>query len=272
MAKGKGQPLAGFKDRIKRGYFVRFHMSLILLGTMTSGILASKLLLLAGFHSMAWRYPVAVLLSYGVFLGLVRVWIGYVRSGASLGDGTGSLVDLGEAAIDGAGNKLPSFRGGGGRSGGGGASDHWTSGNAPAAHFVAPTGSSGGSSSSSGGGIGDFSLGDVDGEGWILIVLFIVLIVAILGCGFYLIYIAPDVLSEAAFQLVLASSLRKVSREMDAAAWMGSVLKRTWFPMILVFGLTTAFGYYATQFCPQAGKLAEVAACLGEPSPAPPER
>lgn len=268
MAKGKGQALAGFKDRIKRGYFVRFHMSLILLGTITSGILASKILLLAGFHSMAWRYPVAVLLSYGVFLGLVRVWIGYVRSGASPGDGTDSLVDLGEAAIDGAGVKLPSFRGGGGRSGGGGASDHWTSGNAPAAHLV-PQPSSG---SSSGGGIGDFSLGDIDGDGWVLIVLFIVLIVAILGCGFYLIYIAPDVLAEAAFQLVLASSLRKVSREMDATAWMGSVLKRTWLPMILVFGLTTAFGYYATQFCPQAGKLAEVAACLAESSAAAPER
>lgn len=264
----KGQALARFKERIQRGYFVRFHMSLILLGTMTSGILASKLLLLAGFHSMAWRYPVAVLLSYGVFLGLVRVWIGYVRSGASPGDPTGSLPDLGDVALDGAEVKLPSFRGGGGRSGGGGASDHWTSGNAP----VAPLVSEPGSSSSGGGGIGDFSLGDIDGDGWILIVLFIVLIVAILGCGFYLIYIAPEVLSEAAFQLVLASSLRKVSRQMDATAWMGSVLKRTWFPMILVFGLTTAFGYYATQFCPQAGKLAEVGACLVEPSPASPGR
>lgn len=264
MANRKGQVLAGFKQHIQRGYFVRFHMSLILLGTIASGILASKLLLLAGFHSMAWRYPVAVLLSYGVFLGLVRVWIGYVRSGASPGGGADALVDLGEAAIDGAGGKLPAFRGGGGRSGGGGASDHWTSGHAPAARLA--------SQSSSGGGIGDFSLGDLDGDGWILIVLFIVLIVAILGCGFYLIYIAPEVLSEAAFQLVLASSLRKVSREMDATAWMGSVLKRTWLPMILVFGLTTALGYYATQFCPQAGKLAEVAACLAEPSAAAPER
>lgn len=268
MAKGKGSALAGFKERIQRGYFVRFHMSLILVGTITSGILASKLLLLAGFHSMAWRYPIAVLLSYGVFLGLVRVWIGYVRSGASPGGGADALVDLGEAAIDGAGDKLPTFRGGGGRSGGGGASDHWTSGHAPAAHLASQPSSS----SSGGSGIGDFSLGDIDGDGWILIVLFIVLILAILGSGFYLIYIAPEVLSEAAFQLVLASSLSKVSREMDATAWMGSVLKRTWLPMILVFGLTTAFGYYATQFCPQAGKLTEVGACLGEPSTAAPER
>ena len=258
MAKRKF--LAGFKERIQRGYFVRFHMSLILMGTITSGILASKLLLMLGFHSMAWRYPVAVLLSYGVFLGLVRVWIGYVRSGASPGDVADALPDLGSGSVELGDVSLPSFRGGGGGSGGGGASDLWSSGEANAASMLPQSG---------GGGLdlGGISF-DIDDDGWVLILIFIVLVLAILGCGFYLIYIAPEVLPEAAFQLVLASSLRKVSREMDAGAWMGSVLKRTWFPMIVVFGLTTALGYFATQICPQAGKIAEVGVCLGE-TPAP---
>src|SRR5664279_238824 len=67
-----------FKQRILHGFLCRFQMSLILTAVVASGVLTSKLLLMAGFHSLRVRYPVAVLVSYGVFLGLVRVWLWYV--------------------------------------------------------------------------------------------------------------------------------------------------------------------------------------------------
>ena len=64
-----------FKKRLIATFSLRFHMSLILAAVFASGVLASKGLLELGVHSLHLRYPLAVLGSYLVFLGLVRVWI-----------------------------------------------------------------------------------------------------------------------------------------------------------------------------------------------------
>ncbi len=102
---------ARFKQRILHGYLVRFQMSLILTAVVASGVLSSKLLLMAGFHSLRLRYPIAVLVSYGVFLGLVRVWLWYVsiRTGAgrrdagiSLGSFDGAMDLAGAGRVEGA--------------------------------------------------------------------------------------------------------------------------------------------------------------------------
>ena len=64
-------------------------MRRILTAVVASVVFSSKLLLMAGFHSLRLRYPIAVLVSYGVFLGLVRVWLWYASirrdAGVSLG-------------------------------------------------------------------------------------------------------------------------------------------------------------------------------------------
>src|SRR5512140_3211392 len=82
-------PFHGFKERFLRGFLVRFHMSLILAAVTASGVLSSNLLLVMGVHSLRLRYPIAVLISYGVFLGLIRVWLWYVsiRKGVALRTG-----------------------------------------------------------------------------------------------------------------------------------------------------------------------------------------
>jgi hypothetical protein len=49
-----------------------------------------------------------------------------------------------------------------------------------------------------------------------------------------MIYDAPFILSEAAFQVVLAASLVKSSRAMNEPDWIGSVFRTTWIP----FGLS----------------------------------
>lgn len=76
-----------FKQRILHGYFVRIHMGLILTAVTASGLLASKGMLMAGVLSLRFRYPVAILCSYLVFLGLVRIWIWYVCRGQAAGGG-----------------------------------------------------------------------------------------------------------------------------------------------------------------------------------------
>src|SRR5690348_11493644 len=69
---------ARFCGALTHRYFIRAHMSTMLALVLLSGLLASRLLLRAGVASMALRYPVAVILSYLVFFGLVRIWLAYV--------------------------------------------------------------------------------------------------------------------------------------------------------------------------------------------------
>lgn len=47
------------------------------------------------------------------------------------------------------------------------------------------------------------------------------------GAGVYLLYEAPFILSEAAFEFVLAASLVSGTKRIDSSDWMGSVLKTT---------------------------------------------
>src|ERR1035438_6198933 len=121
-----------FERRIAHDYFVRFHMTVILAAVISSGVLASKCLMELGV-SLRFRYPIAVLASYGVFLLLIRVWIWYVTvhslAGFQLanlnfgGGGGGGSFGFGCQGGSGSGGGLLRF--GGGDSGGGGASSSW---------------------------------------------------------------------------------------------------------------------------------------------------
>jgi hypothetical protein len=95
-----------------------------------------------------------------------------------------------------------------------------------------------------------------DSDSWILIVIGLV-VVAIFGSSVILIYQAPAILSEAAFQLLLASGLMKTTRQAAQADWTGSVLRATWKPFALVLVLTTILGAMLHHYCPQASKIAE---------------
>ena len=97
--------------RIAHDYFVRFHMSVILAAVIASGVLASKCLMALGM-SIRFRYPIAVLASYGVFLLLIRVWIWYVSVHAAAGL---QLANLDFSGGGGSGGSL-SFGGGSGGS------------------------------------------------------------------------------------------------------------------------------------------------------------
>src|ERR1035438_7319200 len=120
---------AQLERRIAHDYFVRFHMTVILAAVISSGVLASKCLMELGV-SLRFRYPIAVLASYLVFLLLIRVWIWYVtvRSLAAFqlgnlnfgGGGGGGSFGFGCQGGSGSGGGLLRF--GGGESGGGGGS------------------------------------------------------------------------------------------------------------------------------------------------------
>lgn len=276
-----------FKQRLLSRYFVRLHMVLILGAVGISGVASSKLLLMAGLHSLMVRYPIAVAAGYGVFFMLIRLWLWYVgispterrrlsesrggSAGSSSSSGGGISVDLGSGSGSGGGSGWKGFGGGG--SGGGGASDSWAEA-ATRANFLAaaePAPPAGGGSfelggmgsGSTGGGKGsggglDIDLGDDGIWAIVALALLIVLIAGIFGSAAYLIYQAPAIFGEAAFDAALASGLARASRGMSGEDWKGSVLKATWIPFVLILAAATAFGWAAHKYCPAATRVTEV--------------
>lgn len=257
--------LEHFKRSFPERFLVRFHMTVLLLGVCASGLLTSKLLLEFGLRSMLVRYLIAVCAAYAVFFLLMRIWLWYV--GASSKDDpplpdldVGDAIDLGQISVD-----LPGgpgvhaiadggISGSGGDFGGGGATDMW--GDAPTASGpVHSSGVSSGHGGSSGKGGGwDFDLGD---EGIVLVVLGL-LVLVIFGAGAYLVYAAPEILAEAAFEALLAAGLIKASRKITRRGWMGSVLRATLIPFLVVLVMTAIFGLVAQRYYPHATRLGDI--------------
>src|ERR1017187_1223509 len=251
-----------FERRIAHDYFVRFHMTVILAAVISSGVLASKCLMELGV-SLRFRYPIAVLASYGVFLLLIRVWIWYVTvhslAGFQLanlnfggGGGQGGSFGLGGGGR-GFGGGFPGVCGG--DSGGGGASSSWEAedGAALASH---PSSASSGSHWWP-----DLDLGGGgDDDGWVGDGLLIALVSCILGGGVYLVYAPPHILPEAACQVVLAGSLTRVSKE-EHHNWMDGVIWSTWIPFVIVLLMAGALGWEAHRFCPVAPRLIDLLNC-----------
>jgi hypothetical protein len=121
-------------------------------------------------------------------------------------------------------------------------------------------GSSLGSSGGGGGGGGSsFSLGDGDSEGGLIILAVLAIVLIIVFCsGVYVIWEAPNILAEAAFQAILATSLRRRARLVDQPGWTGSLLQATWWPFAIVLVATSIFGFVASHYCPGATRLPEV--------------
>lgn len=275
-----------FKHSLLANFFVRFHMTLILSAVGLSGVITSKLLLLIGIKLMFARYLIATCAAYAIFFLLMRLWLWYIgisprarqaisrsqnQSSSSMADGMadGISFDLSSSGTNSSESSWSGF--GGGSSGGGGASDSWgeaaTSPNwvagsdnpmpATGGSFPLNFSSAGGSGHSSGGGF-DLDLGDDGCLAIVVLLLLVALIFGIFGAGAYLIYQAPMIFAEAAFQAALASGLIKASKTMDLPDWKGSVFKATRIPFLIVLILAAAFSLAAHRYCPAATKATEV--------------
>lgn len=235
-----------FLQAFRKRFFLRFHMTLIMIAVLFSGVLASKILWAVGVTSMAARYPMAVVCSYGVFFALVSIWLWYIHS-AQDGDQAAS-VDAVDAVTQMARGGVELNRG---LSTG---DDHVSDMAASVSNQV----SRGGGGSSSGGG-SSLSLGDGDGEGGLIILVVLAIVLIIVFCsGVYVIWEAPNILAEAAFQAILATSLQRRARQVDQPGWTGSVLQATWWPFAIVLVATSVFGWVASHYCPGATRLPEV--------------
>ena len=260
------------KSFLERRYSTRLHMTLILLASGFASMVSSWTMLHAGVHSMLVRYPVSLTLSYATFLFGVWVWLRLTglaprerpaRAGRNLKDGGFDLPlgsnggSIGSSGGSGGGSVL---RGGGGTFDGGGASASFAETRIPMAVAVPDSNVSSASSSKSGTSSG-FDLG-LDGDGLALIIVAILLVVAIFACSGYLIWMAPDVLAEAAFGAALTGTLARPTAAQAATGWIAGVVRKTWWPFAVVFVLALGFAAWAASHYPHAAtfKQALVAA------------
>lgn len=246
-----------FKQRFIKRVFTRFHMFLILTGTALSGVLYSKILLLLGLEHMLIRFLIVLVLAYLSFFGLMRLWLAYLTGSNQdrvTGDG---LLDAADLITEIPSDMKPGMTGGGGTSGGAGASGAWDPGpsvaDAAAVDGITDTAESAGNAVE--------TVGDAAGlaeEGGMVIIVLGFLLLALFGGSVYLIYEAPVIISEAAFELALAGGLIKRARAMDDPDWVGSVFRSTWPAFILTLIIALVAGWGLMTVCPEAAKVADV--------------
>ena len=106
---------------------------------------------------------------------------------------------------------------------------------------------------------------DVDGDALapVLIVVAVgAIVLVILGGGMFIIYQAPSILSDAAFEALLASGFLRSTRDISSGNWIGSIIKRTWIPFRIITLVATMSGWTIGYFCPVALQLLEIQYCL----------
>lgn len=251
-----------FVTVLKERLLLRFHMSLILVGTALAGLLASKLLLLSHVTNMVVRYPLAVAASYLAFFGFIRLWLSYITpsNAHSSSLDPSDVLDGSTSIPDFSGARMPSVGtfsgGGGGTGGGGGVTGSFDIGGSDATVKLTTIFDSTGAGEGVGK-AGDAASGILEEGGFMLIILGALLAI-VFGAGLYMVYDAPFILSEAAFDFILSAGLIKSMKKIDSAEWQGSILRTTWKPFVvaLLIALVAAAIIHARY--PEAHKLWEI--------------
>ncbi|MEN6321427.1 MAG: hypothetical protein ABFD82_22110 [Syntrophaceae bacterium] len=252
-------------ERIKRSYFVRFHMFMILSATVLSGVVCSKILIMLGVTRMPVRYGITIVLSYLLFFMFVKLWLLYIGVGrqAALGaDESGSSLwwtDVmpspgGSTPSSGTGGSIAGFEGG--ASGGGGAEINFGEGVSPI-EAVTETASEPGVADGLGKAAGDvvggtLDVGDESGIGLIVIILLAALVLSVVVAGGYLIWCAPTILSDAVFQVLLVTSFAGKVKQAEKTEWETTIFKATWWVFLMVLVFSIVFGVAAQKMIPAA--------------------
>ena len=214
----------------------RLQMALIVVLTGAAGFLASHVLRLAGMDAMLLRYPLAVLVAYGVFLLLMWLWIRWRWDAVADGLGSGP---------GGGGRPGSPWSGSGGHSGGGGASASW--------------GEAAASSSTS---ADSASLLDVaDGEAGLplLAVLGIIALVAtVLLASVWVVWSAPVLMAELLVDAAIAGGLYKRMQGMQEQGWWRLCLSHTIWPLLGLLVFFAALGWLSQELAPDAVSLMQV--------------
>ncbi len=252
-----------FHRHLQGRYSLRLHMFIILFATILSGVLFSKILLVFHVADFRIRYPLSVLLSYLVFFVCIKLWLCLISPSKPGKAKALDWLDIPSSSGHGSGGEtVSSFRGGGGKFSGAGTSGSFEShGAAVVETGHLPTSPATHASSASDG------IGDVVGEAAgalgddnviVAVIVLAVLFATILFSAVYVLYGAPAILSEAAFEGFLAASLIKGTRAMSNQTWAGSIFKTTWKPFAVTVGVALFSGVVLHDYFPKAVRLADI--------------
>src|SRR5262245_8213225 len=231
-------------------------MALILGGAFLAGVVANTLLFLTHLTSVPLRWALAVVASYLAFFVLIRLWLAYIRanvSGFAVPDFSLDVPWTGRGAAQ-------AFRGGrGGSFGGAGAGGSWGEPVSQPASLSSSPARTGGARW-----LPRLSVDiDLDEKAVVILIAFAALVLSVAGAALYMIWNAPSILGDAAFQLALSASLIRAARGMTSAGWVGGVVRRTWIPFAIVFVLALGFGLVVRHYCPDSPTLRSVVSqCL----------
>ena len=229
------------RRRLEQDSFPRIQMSLIAGLTGAAALLFSFVLLELGVTGMALRYPLALLMAYGVFLVLLWLWL---RTKA---EDYVDIPDFSGLVPSGSGDCSPAFEGGGGNFGGGGASGSF---DGPVSFASADSDSSPLAEATS-------AVGDGADE------LAIPLIAVIFALGLalaslYVVYAAPMLFAELLVDGALSYALYRRIKAADSPHWLESAVRRTALPFVLTGVFVSATGAAMAAYAPGAHSIGQV--------------
>ena len=211
-------PIGNWRTRART--VPRLALSGVLGLTGVAGFLASFSLLRAGVLAMCVRYPIAVLAGYGVFLGLLRIWVALER--ARFDPRQAALPPLNSRAGEGGDTSKPQQRKR--------PDSTWDYLDFPDVGWEG---------------------GD---EGCLLGVLLGVFLV--LGLVFFgLIAEAPALLAEVFLDAVLVGALYRRMKVAARHHWLGTAVKRTWICAVLTALMVGLGGACLDHFAPSTHSL-----------------
>ena len=228
------------KRRLEQDAFPRIQMSLIVGLTGAAGLLFSFLMLDAGITSMALRYPLALLLAYGVFLFLLWLWL---RTKA---EDYVDIPDFSGSMPSGSGNASSAFEGSGGNFGGGGASGSF---DGPPSFTPVESDSSPLAEAA----------GAMDGADELAIPLIAVAFALGLAlASLYVVYAAPMLFAELLVDGALSYALYRRIKTADSPHWLESAVRRTALPFLLTGCFVAIAGVAMAAYAPGAHSIGQV--------------
>lgn len=242
----RGSEIVRARQHLQQRGWPRLQMALIVALTGAAGFLAAHLLRLAGVDAMLLRYPMAVLLAYGVFLLLMWIWIRWrwdnVLDGLSPDVGGGGLSPPGSALE-------PPWSGVGGRSGGGGASASWSE-SAPQSEVE----------------VSEVPLAGLveDEAGLPLLALLgiVALVAAVLLASVWVVWSAPVLMAELLVDAAIAGGLYRRMQGMQEQGWWRVCVTHTIWPLLGLLLFFVVLGWLAQELAPGATHLLQVIQAL----------
>jgi hypothetical protein len=213
----------------------RLQIMIILGLTGVAAFLTSAVLLRLGVTPMVVRYPIAIAAAYGVFIMLIGFWLWLQREDVDMAE---SVVEVLDFVDDG---RIASTGGGG---------------SVNLAGMNTPTVSSGGGGGGSGIDLPGIDI-DLDLDDLIWVVLALVVLIAGLLAIFYIVWIAPVLLTEVLVDGLLAAGLYRRVKGVEGRYWMTTVLKKTAIPAILALVFFSIAGFCVQKIEPEASSIGE---------------